>query len=88
MEKSNEHAEIVLQVLAELSHEGAGQLGVDGLDTEISDLGPGIVERERRMSVELLAELKLRLAAETDVKVRQAILKDTVMGEFVPSQMD
>lgn len=71
VEKSNEHAQIVLRVFAKLSPEGAGQLGVDGLDTEISDLGPGINERTRQLSVELLVEMKQRLAAESHAKVRQ-----------------
>jgi len=61
----------VLDVLAKLNPEGAGQLGVDGLDEEISDLGPGIVERSRKISVDLLAELQRRLADESDNKVRQ-----------------
>lgn len=71
VEKSNEHAQIVLDVLAKLSPEGAGQLGVDGLDSEISDLGPGINERAKKMSEEVLAELQSRLKNESDSKVRQ-----------------
>lgn len=47
VEKSDEHAQVVLDVLAKLSPEGAGRLGVDGLDEEISDLGPGIQERSK-----------------------------------------
>ncbi len=71
VEKSNEHAQIVLDVLAKLSPEGAGSLGVDGLDEEISDLGPGIQERSQQISRELVAELKRRLVEETQSKVRQ-----------------
>ena len=71
VEKSNEHAQIVLDVLAKLSPEGAGQLGVDGLDEEIFDLGPGIQERSRKMSVDVADELKRRLANESDSRVRQ-----------------
>ncbi len=71
VEKSNEHAQVVLDVLAKLSPEGAGQLGVDGLDEEISDLGPGINERSKKMSQLVLAELQRRLADESDSKVRQ-----------------
>ena len=58
VEKSDAHAQVVLDVLAKLSPEGAGQLGVDGLDEEISDLGPGIQERSIKMTVDLLAELE------------------------------
>jgi len=71
VEKSNEHAQVVLDVLAKLSPEGAGQLGVDGLDEEISDLGPGIEERSKKMSEDVAIELKRRLANEPDSKVRQ-----------------
>lgn len=73
VEKSNEHAQVVLDVLAKLSPEGAGQLGVDGLDEEISDLGPGIHERSQQMSRDLLVELRGRLKNETNSKVRQDI---------------
>jgi len=71
VEKSDEHAQIVLDVFAKLSPEGAGSLGVDGLDEEIADLGPGIQERSQEMSRELVTELKRRLADETGSKVRQ-----------------
>ena len=71
VERSNEHAQVVLDVLAKLSPEGAGNLGVDGLDEEISDLGPGIYERSQQMSRDVTAELKRRLGNETDFKVRQ-----------------
>ena len=70
VEKSNEHAQVVLDVLAKLSPEGAGQLGVDGLDEEIADLGPGIEERSKKMSEDVLAELRRRLTNEADSKVR------------------
>lgn len=71
VEKSNLNAQIVLDVLAKLSPEGAGQLGVDGLDEEISDLGAGINERTKKMSEDVLAELQRRLVDESDSKVRQ-----------------
>ncbi len=71
VEKSNENAEVVLDTLAKLSPEGAGQLGVDGLDEEISDLGPKINERSRQMTVDVLQELQRRLETESDLKVRQ-----------------
>ena len=73
VEKSNEHARIVLDVLAEFSPEGAGSFGVDGLDEEISDLGPGVYERGLQASRDVLASLRKRLEAENDAKVRQDI---------------
>ena len=71
VEKSDEHAQIVLAAMAEFSPEGAGSLGVDGLDENVSDLGPGIHERELDSSRKVLAELEQRLSAESDRKVRQ-----------------
>ncbi|MDH4055449.1 MAG: DUF885 domain-containing protein [Gammaproteobacteria bacterium] len=86
VEKSDAHAQVVLDVLAKLSPEGAGRLGVDGLDEEISDLGPGIQERSRKMSADLLEELKVRRKNESDSKVRQDLgilikmLEDNIMS--------
>tara|TARA_R110002096_G_scaffold22547_6_gene72283 strand:- start:15281 stop:17020 length:1740 start_codon:yes stop_codon:yes gene_type:complete len=71
VEKSNEHAQVVLDLFAKLSPEGAGSLGVDGLDEQIADLGPGIHERSQQMSKDLLTELHARLEKESDSKVRQ-----------------
>ncbi len=71
VEKSNEHADLVLSVLARFSPEGAGSMGVDGLDEQILDLGPGIVERGNAAAEDLLAELEKRLENESDYRVRQ-----------------
>lgn len=71
VEKSNEHAQVVLDLFAKLSPEGAGSLGVDGLDEKIADLGPGIHERSQQMLKDVLAELRARLEKESDSKVRQ-----------------
>ena len=86
VEKSDEHAQVVLDVLAKLSPEGAGGLGVDGLDEEISDLGPGIQERSQKMSRDVVMELKRRLADETQSKVRQdlgiliKVIEDSILS--------
>ena len=86
VEKSDEHAQIVLNVFAKLSPEGAGSLGVDGLDEEISDMGPGIQERSQQMSREVVAELRQRLADESDSKVRQdlgiliKVIEDSILS--------
>ncbi|MGB5719496.1 MAG: DUF885 domain-containing protein [Woeseiaceae bacterium] len=71
VENSNEHAKVVLDVLAKFSPEGAGSLGVDGLDEQILDLDPGIYERGIAESEKVLAELRRRLEKETNGKVRQ-----------------
>jgi len=71
VEQSNEHSQTVLEVFSKFSPEGAGSIGVDGLDEQISDLGPGIYERSMEETRVVLAELQESQAKETDPKVRQ-----------------
>ena len=71
VEKSNEHAQVVLGVMSKFSPEGAGSLGIDGLDEQVSDLGPGIYDRSLNATREVLAELQKREAVETHPKVKQ-----------------
>jgi len=71
VEKSNEHAQLVLGAFAELAPEGAGSMGVDGLDENITDLSPGFQDRATETIERILAELEARLVDETDLKVRQ-----------------
>jgi hypothetical protein len=88
--KSNEHAQVVLEVLAEFSPESAASFGVEGLDAEITDLGEGIYERGQKASYELLEELKRREAAEGNSKVRQdlGILIQTVEDNIRSSELN
>lgn len=90
VEKSNEHSQVVLDLFAKLSPEGAGSLGVDGLDEQIADLGPGIHERSQQMSKEVLSELQKRLATESNSKVRQdlGILIQTVEDSIRSSDLN
>ncbi len=69
--ESDSHAQLVLEVLAKFNPEGAGRLGVDGLDEAIIDLGPNIYERGTQETRAVLAELQKREAAATHPKVRQ-----------------
>ncbi|HEY5641785.1 MAG TPA: DUF885 domain-containing protein [Woeseiaceae bacterium] len=71
--ESNRHAQIVLDVLAKFSPEGAASLGVDGLDAEIMDLRPGQHERVMADMRAVLAELQSRREKETNSKVAQDI---------------
>jgi hypothetical protein len=71
VEKSNEHAQIVLGVLAEFNPESAARFGVEGLDEGIIDYRPGLYERNSSASEAVLAESRERLAAEGHPKVRQ-----------------
>jgi hypothetical protein len=71
VEKSDRNTQLVLDQLARFGPEGAGRLGVPGLDEQILDLKPGFRERGRESSAKVRAELQRRLAAETDPRVRQ-----------------
>ena len=90
VEKSNEHAQVVLEVLSKFSPEGAGSIGVDGLDEQVTDLGPGIYERSMQATRDVLAELKEREKKETNPKVRQdlGILIKALEDNIFSSELD
>ncbi len=69
--KSNAHTEVLLKVLAKVSPEGAGRMGVDGLDNEILDLTAGREQRARKLLQDAQSELSKRFQAEKDPLVRQ-----------------
>jgi hypothetical protein len=69
--RSNEYAQVLLRVFAKYAPEGAGHLGVDGLDEEITDLSRDSFELLQRDTEAGIAELRQRLEAESDLKVRQ-----------------
>ncbi|HEV7517173.1 MAG TPA: DUF885 domain-containing protein [Thermoanaerobaculia bacterium] len=69
--KSDQNAQVLLDVIARQSPEGAGQLGISGLDEQIFDLSPGFVERGIADTEKAVATLKERLVAEKDPDVRQ-----------------
>lgn len=84
--RSNEHAQVLLAVMAKLSPEGAGQLGVEGYDEAITDLSPGAVDRAIAANRDALKELEARLAKEQEPQVRQDLqilierAADTIRG--------
>jgi len=69
--RSNENAKVLVQVFAKFNPEAAGQFGVDGLDDQIVDLKPGIVERSNQATKEAVIVLRERLSKETDPQVKQ-----------------
>jgi hypothetical protein len=71
VQRSNENTQVLLEPLARFSPEGAGRLGVPGLDEEILDLKPGFNERARTALRKATATLQERLAQEKDPNVRQ-----------------
>lgn len=69
--KSNEHAKVLLEATAKNSPEGAGNIGVDGLDEQITDFTERGNKAARQRSVQALAELRRRLKGESDPLVKQ-----------------
>jgi hypothetical protein len=69
--RSNEHARVLLELDARFSPEGAGRLGVEGVDEKIADLGPGVTQRVQQAFRDAAETLRRRLKAEQDPKVRQ-----------------
>jgi len=69
--RSNEHTRVVLREQARLAPEGAAQVGVAGVDDQITDLSPGYPGRVRDSLTRMQQELQRRLDAEKDALVRQ-----------------
>jgi hypothetical protein len=71
IEKSNQNAQLLLTVGARYAPEGAGSLGVTGLDDKISIPAADRAEHARRDTEEALKTLRSRLASEQDPLVKQ-----------------
>jgi hypothetical protein len=71
VEQSDRNAQVLLETVARFSPEGAGQLGIEGLDEAILDLSPGFEERSREATRKAGEVLRSRLATERDPAVRQ-----------------
>jgi hypothetical protein len=69
--RSNENAKLLLDVYARYRPEGAGELGVQGLDEKISTPLPGRQEQRRRDLSAAIGVLQSRLATEKDPLVKQ-----------------
>ncbi len=69
--KSNENASVLLKVMARYDPEGAGDLGVSGLDEQISIPSPDEPEHVRRDTEQAVGTLQLRLATEGNPLVKQ-----------------
>lgn len=68
--RSNENAQLLLEVFAEFSPEGAGRIGVDGLDQEVRQLPLDLDDRVVAAVGTVRGELAARLEKETDPQVR------------------
>ncbi|AKJ02262.1 uncharacterized protein (DUF885 family) [Archangium gephyra] len=86
VERSNAHAQVLLDTLARFNPEEASSLGVTTSDEQVLDLGPRVGERTRAAMAQAQAELEKRLAGEKDPNVRQDLqvliqsAKDSIEG--------
>lgn len=71
VERSNAHAQVLLEAQAAFVPEQASSVGLYQFDTRVIDLRPQVGERFRAAMGEAVAELRRRLAAEGDAQVRQ-----------------
>lgn len=69
--RSNQNAQVLLNVFARFSPESGSLFGAEGFDDQVTDLSAAANERAKRATLEVIAELKKRQAAETDAAVRQ-----------------
>ena len=69
--RSNENAQVLLQVLARYSPENASQLGVEGFDEMITDLSRDQYEPTSRDMRQAISVLRSRQKAESHPKIRQ-----------------
>ncbi len=71
VQRSNAHAQLLLEPFARFAPEQAGHFGIPGHDEDILDLQPGYVDRQLAASRQAIAALEQRLGAEQDPAVRQ-----------------
>jgi hypothetical protein len=71
IEKSNAHAQVLLDATNKFQPEGASQTGFPGFDDKIADLQAGITQRYVAAETAARDDLATRLLGETDPLVRQ-----------------
>ncbi|SFF30375.1 Uncharacterized conserved protein, DUF885 familyt [Fontimonas thermophila] len=69
VEESDRNAAVLLDVMAQFAPETAGQIGVDGYDEKVLDLGPEVYERSQAATQAAIATLEQRRALTTDTAV-------------------
>jgi hypothetical protein len=71
IQRSNQFAQILLKLQAKYEPEGAGRIGIEGLDAEISQFPANRRERQKADTQAALSQLKKALASEKDPLVKQ-----------------
>jgi len=87
--RSNENAQLLLEVQARFAPEFAARTGVSGIDDRISDFNPGYRERQRQAVREVIGVLEQRQKSERDPNVGQdlAILIDAAKRQVHGSEL-
>jgi uncharacterized protein (DUF885 family) len=88
--RSNQNAQLLLQIEAKYSPESASRLGVDGYDEAISDFSRDTYDANRKELQKVIAEYRRRASSETDIRVRQdlQILSQAAEDELTTARLD
>ena len=73
VERSNEHAKLLLDITAQFQPEAAAGYGIAGIDDRVTDLSAAARDKARTARQKALVELERRLKLERDPIVRQDI---------------
>jgi len=84
--ESNQDAQILLKTFADFAPEQAGQLGVDGLDDQATNLTPDYVQRFDAAADQDIAQYNALLAKTSDPKVKQDI--QILIGAVTDAKVD
>lgn len=71
VQESNEHAKVLLEIIARFSPEGAGSLGMEGFDAGVTDLQPRRHQRYQAAIEDAIETLEKRLAKASHPAVKQ-----------------
>ncbi len=89
IERSNQNAQLLLDVGAKFRPEGAARNGIAGIDDQVTDFTPGHRERLRQATRTAMTELQGRAAHESDALVAQdlAILVRAAQEDIEGSEL-
>ena len=90
IERSNQNAQLLLDVQARFNPEQAARIGIAGIDERISDFAPGHRERQRAAVQQAMAALQDRAKSEQDPLVAQdlQILIDSAARQIRGSELN
>jgi uncharacterized protein (DUF885 family) len=88
--RSNQNAQLLLEIEGKYSPESASSLGVEGYDEAISDYSRDTYEPLRRDLQKVIRELRTRATKEADVRVRQdlQILQQAAEDQLTTARLD